>query len=326
MYENIYSFEKLAAVQQDEIQRKVERQYQINNAGFYTGETSTFNPVIKSVKNFFQSKEEKKMLSIVTVILILLSLTLFAGKRHMNVMVERERESLRSLSVDLSGQIYREDQITGLPKPVQRYFRNVLTDGQPYISTIYLKHDGQFKTALDKEWINIEGEQHFTTEEPGFFWNGKTALFTVQDMYIAGKGHIRVSLLNLFKVLDGEGPEYDQGELLRWLGESVWFPTNLLPSSRLHWTPIDDNSAKLSFSYNDQILSYKVSFNENGEIAQLETSRNMSEETLEPWIGRLSKYEEVNGIKIPMEIEALWRLPDGEHSYARFNVKKIHYN
>ncbi|MDC7235512.1 MAG: hypothetical protein PQJ58_19945 [Spirochaetales bacterium] len=326
MFENIYIIEKLATIQHNELQYKLERQHQINNAGFYAGKTSTFNLFIKSGKNFLQSIEEKKMLSIIIIILILLSLVFFAGKSHMYIIVERERELLRSLSTDLSGRIYREDQIEGLPVPVQRYFRNVLTDGQPYISSVYLKHDGQFKTALDKEWINIEGEQHFTTDEPGFLWNGKTALFTVQDMYIAGKGHIRVSLLNIIKVLDGKGPEYDQGELLRWLGESVWFPTNLLPSSRLQWTAIDDNMAKLSFSYNDQILSYKVSFNGKGEIVQLETSRYMSRENQEIWIGRLSKYEEINGMKIPMEIEALWKLTDGEHSYARFNVNRIHHN
>jgi hypothetical protein len=213
-----------------------------------------------------------------------------------------------------------------LPEPVQRYFRNVLQNGQPYVSSVYLKHDGQFKTALDKEWINIEGEQYFTAEEPGFLWKGNTALFSVRDMYISGKGQIKVTLLNLFKIVDGEGPKYDQGELLRWLGESVWFPTNLLPSHKLKWTSIDENTAKLSFSYNDQLISYKVSFNAEGEITQLETRRYMGEESLEIWVGRVSRYEKIAGMKIPMKIEAFWKLSDGEHCYARFNVQEIYHN
>ena len=133
-------------------------------------------------------------------------------------------------------------------------------------------------------------------------------------------------LLNLLKVVDGEGPAYDQGELLRWLGESVWFPTNLLPRSRLKWEAVNDNEAKLTFSYNDQVLIYKVSFNEKGEITQLETQRYMGEDGLEIWIGRVSDYEEINGMKIPMSIEALWKLPDGEHSYAQFHIKEIQHN
>ena len=51
----------------------------------------------------------------------------------------------------------------------------------------------------------------------------------------------------------------------------------------------------------------------------------MGEDGLETWIGRVSDYEEINGMKIPMKIEALWKLPDGEHSYARFNVRTIHH-
>jgi hypothetical protein len=290
-----------------------------------TRETPWIKRILKMVKKYLQPEETKKMFPIIMIILISMSLILFAGKIHMRYMEERERELLRSLSVDISHKIYKEEQIIGLPEPVQRYFQNVLTDGQPYISTTYLKHDGRFKTALDKEWINIEGEQHFTSEDPGFIWNGKTSLYAVRDMYIAGRGQIKVFLFNIFKMIDGNGPEYDQGELLRWLGESVWFPTNLLPSSRLQWTAIDEDRARLSFTYKDQKLSYEVSFNATGEITKLETQRFMGEERIETWIGRVGSYQEINHMKIPMRIEAFWKLPDGEHSYAQFTVREVHY-
>ena len=37
-------------------------------------------------------------------------------------------------------------------------------------------------------------------------------------------------------------------------------------------------------------------------------------------------YEEAEGMRIHMKIEALWKLEDGEHSYARFTVRKIHHH
>jgi hypothetical protein len=249
----------------------------------------------------------------------------YFGKRVLDIQVENGREVLRLQSIDISGKTYHENQLQGLPAPVQRYFKYALKNGQPYVSTVFLKHDGRFKTALDKEWINIEGEQHFTIEEPGFLWKGRTALLTVRDMYISGEGKIKITLLNLFKVVNGEGPEYDQGELQRWLAESVWFPTNLLPGPRLQWTAINDDEAELSFRYRKQHLSYRVIFNTKGEIIQLKTRRYMGEKSLETWIGRISDYEEINGMKIPMRIEALWKLHDGEHSYAQFNVRDIHH-
>ncbi len=72
-----------------------------------------------------------------------------------------------------------------MPEPVQRYFNYALKEGQPYISYARITHDGQFKTGLDKGWINIKGEQYATTEKPGFIWKGTTTMFIARDMYIS---------------------------------------------------------------------------------------------------------------------------------------------
>ncbi len=57
----------------------------------------------------------------------------------------------------------------------------------------------------------------------------------------------------------------------------------------------------------------------------METRRCMGEDRLETWVGRVGDYEEAGGMKIPMKTEALWKREDGEHSYARFTVRKIHH-
>ncbi len=80
---------------------------------------------------------------------------------------------------------------------------------------------GQFKTGIDKSWIKIKGEQYATTEKPGFIWKGTTSMFTARDMYIDKKGRLIVSIFSLINVVKCQGEQYDQGELLRWLGESV---------------------------------------------------------------------------------------------------------
>ena len=72
--------------------------------------------------------------------------------------------------------------------------------------------------------------------------------------------------------------------------------------------------------------AFLVSFNGHGEITQLATKRYMGEEDLESWIGKLSNYKEIDGFKIPTKIEGIWRLGDGDFSYAKFNVKKIDFN
>lgn len=253
-------------------------------------------------------------------------MALIIGKITLSIQFKNKVKELFSQSKSNSHKTFSYKQLIGLPEPVKRYFKHVLKEGQPYISYARLKHDGQFKTGLDKDWVAIDGEQYFTTQKPGFIWKGTTSLFTARDMFVSNKGRLLVSLFSLFPIADGRGGKFDQGELLRWLGESVWFPTNLLPDERLHWTPIDKMTAKLTFNYNDKSIFYIVTFNNRGEITQIGTKRYMGEENLETWIGKLTDYREINGILVPRTIEAIWRLKTGDFSYAKFNVKELEYN
>jgi len=259
---------------------------------------------------------------LIAAILVIAPLT---GKAMLNKRFNDEVKQLFSRSVCLSDQTFSQDQLEGLPEPVQRYFRHVMEEGQPYINYVRLKHDGWFKTAFDKKPVNIKGEQYFTASRPGFIWKGKTSLFTARDMYIGGKGRLVVSLFSLLKVADKKGPEVNQAELLRWLGESVWFPTNLLPRENLHWSPIDSSSARLTFEYNDLSVYYIVTFNENDEIVRMETERYMEDKGLKPWTGKVNEYRRINGVRVPTVIEASWNLEEGEYTYGRFKIQTIEY-
>lgn len=230
-----------------------------------------------------------------------------------------------ALSVDVSGQHVYYDQLAELPAPVQRYFRHVLQDGQRYISSVRLRHGGQFRPGLHKDWVPIRGEQYFTTATPGFIWRGKTRMFTATDQYVAGKGSLVVSAGGFINVVDESGPELDQGELLRWLGEAVWLPTNLLPGKNLQWLPRDENTAKLVFTHQDLSVSFNVTINDTGEITQLETQRFMGK-MLETWLIKLSEYLPLHGMRVPTVTEAIWRLKDGDVSYAKFDLEEIEYD
>lgn len=254
------------------------------------------------------------------------ALILMGGKLFHSFQLKNEVEELFSQSSNISAKIFKYEQLSGSPEPVQRYFRHVLKDGQPYISYVRLTHDGQFRAGLDKDFTNIEGEQYFTAEKPGFIWKGTTSMFTARDMYVADKGRLIVTLFSLYNIVNGSGENFNEGELQRWLAESVWFPTNLLPNERNHWSPIDANSAKLSFQYKDISFSYIVTFNEVGEITQMETQRFSGEEKREAWLCKMADYKEINGVIIPMKAEVIWKLEKGEVSYAKFNVKKIEYD
>jgi len=127
-------------------------------------------------------------------------------------------------------------------------------------------------------------------------------------------------------IVDAKGPEYDQGELLRWLGECIWFPAALLPGEYISWSAAGSSTAMLNMKYRGLSVYYKVSFNERDEISRMETKRYMDGSRLETWIGVPSDYREINGTVIPVQIEGAWNLDTGYFAYARFKLEEIEYN
>ncbi|MDP4285548.1 MAG: hypothetical protein Q8891_14070 [Bacteroidota bacterium] len=270
-------------------------------------------------------KLTKPMTAILSIIGLLI-IILVIGKINLSIKFRKEVKELFSQSKNISDNKFSYQRLADLPEPVRRYFKYALKDGQPYISYARITHEGQFKTGLDKNWINIKGEQYATTEKPGFIWKGTTAMFIARDMYIGNKGRLVVSLFSLFKVANAKGEQYNQGELLRWLGESILYPTNLLPSERLQWLPIDSNSARLTFNYNGLSLFFIITFNDVGEIIQMETKRYMDKTTLATWVIKCADYKQMNNVMVPLSFDVLWRLEKGDFSYAKFNIKKIEYD
>ena len=78
--------------------------------------------------------------------------------------------------------------------------------------------------------------------------------------------------------------------------------------------------------HKDLSLYLIYTFNSAHEVIELETIRNLDATRIETWIGKPGVYKEMNGVKIPTEVEVLWRLKDGDFPYARFNVLELEYD
>ena len=267
----------------------------------------------------------EKILIIIGVVVFVVIMMVIIGGIMVKSQLEKSVEELFSLSQDISGRVYSHEQIEGLPEPVQRYFRYSLQENQPYISYVRLKHGGNFRLKPDQKWMSIRGEEYFTAQKIGFVWFGKLPLFSVIDQYIDGRGSLVAKLLFLIKVADANGEKIDQGELLRWLGEAPWYPTALLPSEKLTWESVDNNSAKVILSNQGLSVQGIFYFNKEGQITKF-TSKRYKEDTLENWTGYYRDYKEVNGMQIPHDVEVMWNLESGNFSYARFNITEIEYN
>ncbi len=236
--------------------------------------------------------------------------------------MKKEIEKLFLSAKQVPG-IYNEDHAVNLPEPTRRYLKYALKEKQRLISNARLTHTGQFKPS--KKWTHIKGEEYFTVQPPGFVWFGKVRFISAKDMYIEGSGRMQIKLLSAFKLLDAKGSEFNQGELVRWLSETPWFPTALLPSENLKWEHNDSQSAKVYLTDHNLNVEAIFLFNEQGQITKF-TAKRHGDGKIQDWICQYHDYREVEGIHIPFYAEASWNSESEDSKYAKFRIEKIEYD
>lgn len=227
-----------------------------------------------------------------------------------------------------------EKDLDGLPEPVQRYLRYTQIIGKEKARTVRLKQKGYFRTKVDQKWMPLKAEEYFTVDPPAFLWYGKIkALPFVNaaaiDKFANGEGSLVVKMLSVFKVAEAKGEEYDQAELVRFLSEMIWFPSAFL-SDYIHWEPIDSESVKATIQVNDLSASAVLHFNPEGQMTNLVAERYMDVSggmILKKWSTPLHKYEEINGVMVPVKGEGVWRLSTGDFSYVKITeIPELEYN
>ncbi len=236
--------------------------------------------------------------------------------------MKKEIQALFSVAQLVSGN-YSEAQTSGLPEPVRRYFKYALKDNQRLISNARLIHGGHFKPS--KKWTPIRAEEYFTVNPPGFAWFAKLGFISGKDSYYDGSGRMQIKLLSVIKLVDGKGEDFNQGELVRWLSETPWFPTALLPSENVRWEPIDADSAKVILTDHGLTVDGAFFFNEAGQIVKFK-ARRQGEGKLQDWICQYSDYQGVDGMHVPFRGEASWVSESEDAKYAKFAIEKIEYD
>ncbi|MFN3844232.1 MAG: DUF6920 family protein [Paracoccaceae bacterium] len=229
---------------------------------------------------------------------------------------------------------YDAREIADLPAPVRRYFERVLTDGQPMIRSVDIGLEGTFNMSLEApQWKPFTSTQHVVANRPGFIWNGRIAMFPgvpvrVHDAYVAGTGVLKPALFGLFSLgtVQGEG-DIARGELMRWLAESVWYPTVLLPGQGVTWQSVDDASAQATLTEGPITLTMLFRFGEDGLVSGIRVEARGGlvggETVMMPWEGRFRDYRLQDEMMVPFHGEVAWITPQGERPYFQGTLTQI---
>jgi hypothetical protein len=237
------------------------------------------------------------------------------------------------LEANTNSMVITEKMLYDLPAPVQRWLIHCGVVGREEIQTVYLKQTGKMKLNPGQDnWIKSEAEQSFNAIKPQFAWRVRTSMFGLpvvgRDDFVNGKGKMLIKLAGLIPVVNlSDDPRLNESTLQRYLGEIIWFPTAAL-SPYITWEAIDDSSARATMEYSETKGSAIFYFDENGEPARVLMSRYRDINDKEPtdWEADIKRVERVNGIVVPVEVEASWLPEEGKFTWYSFEVHDVRYN
>lgn len=278
----------------------------------------------------------KTILFLILGLTIIIAIALIYGSSRWQSATKEMHSKLEASRLPIEPKTYSSHELNGLPAPVQRYFRSVLKDGQHMVSAVSADHTGTFNMSeTGEKWRPFTSTQRVITRRPGFDWEGHIEMMPgltgrVHDAYIAGEGILHATLFGLVSLVNLRGtPEIAQGELMRFFAEAAWYPTALLPSQGVHWEAVDKTSAKATLKDGETRLTMLFRFNDNGLIESVRAEARGRIVTgvvvPTPWEGRWNNYELRDGMRIPIEGEVAWILPEGAKPYWRGRITRISY-
>jgi hypothetical protein len=226
-------------------------------------------------------------------------------------------------------------ELADLPAPVQRYLRKVIPQGFPLIRRARLQQTGAFLVSPPQGWRPFRAIHTATVAPVGFVWDARIRLapgldVRVRDAFVDGAGQMRAAVAGVVALADvHDTPDIATGALIRWLAESAWYPTALVPGQGVVWSAVDDSTARASVSAGPTRVSLQFHFGADSLVTRVYSAvrgRVVSGRSVPtPWQGRFSRYESAASLLIPMAGEVEWLLPAGPQVYWRGELGKVEY-
>jgi len=263
------------------------------------------------------------------------------GNQHWDKATANQLMSMQQ-AVPLSSPAYPAHfdatELANVPPVVRQYLTQVLKDNQPVVRSVRLEQVGTFnRDPAHTMWDTFSATQWVTTERPGFVWDATMPMYLgiairVRDAYVAGVGIFQPAVMGIFKLAGSEGTgNIAQAQLMRYLAESVWYPTALLPSQGVQWTAIDAHAAQAVLTDGPISVTLRFDFNAAGYVERISSTERaaMVGNALVPmaWETRLSNYQQRDGMQVPVEAEAAWLPTAGTRQpYWRGSVTTLAYD
>ena len=186
---------------------------------------------------------------------------------------------------------------------------------------------GEIRLSQGARWTPFTADETVDATQSAFRWEarigGKIAPTLVTDAYEAGHGFLAVKLGGVVPLKKISGPEFDKGELQRYLSSIVFCPAMVLNNPFLEWTAVGPGTLRVQDRKDATGATVDLDIGEDGcpRACRADRPRMVGKETTTtPWSGLCEGYQEQEGLRIPHHLEVCWQLEDGPFSYFRGDI------
>jgi hypothetical protein len=250
------------------------------------------------------------------------------GRTAFRRLVQSDIETMLAGSSAGEAGFVSEAMLDGLPEPVQRYLRYTGIVGKPFVRRVQLRQKGRMLLASGTPWIPLKAQQWYSVRPPGFVWYGMlhigpVAIVRARDMYRTGVGHLLIKAASLVTVADAKGEEMDQGEMVRYLSEMIWFPSAFLEDN-VSFEAVDAKSARAILTHGGRTATGTFFFDAEGRVTEF-MARRYAGGKLETWSVPITAYGQFEELNLPVRGKAVWKLAEGDQEYIDVTITELHH-
>ncbi len=196
------------------------------------------------------------------------------------------------------------------------------------MEAIRTKQKGQMRASPGARWMPFVAVEITDTGTSAFRWEARigSGAFTrtsVTDAYEHGHGRLVVSLGGLVPIKKLVGPEFDIGELQRYLGAICWLAPVASNHESLEWEAAGSATLRVRDRLGPRAAWVDFELGPDGRPIACRAERPRTagnRSVMTPWSARASGFELWEGFRVARRLEASWELPEGTFNYYRSDV------
>lgn len=189
---------------------------------------------------------------------------------------------------------------------------------------------GEIRGSAGAAWGPLTAEETVAAAHSRFHWEarmGKGLLgrMTVVDAYEDGHGLLLVRKGPLV-LKRGAGPDFDRGEIQRYLSLIAYCPSILLLHPDLLWEAVAADTLRVRDRTDATHSTVDLALAPDGSVAEFRAVRPMavgSGSVPVPWSARPLDHAIHDGVRIATRLEAAWHPPTGRFTYVRIALERI---